>query len=392
MRQPVGGNSDSMKRLNRSTVLHAIHRYKPISKAELVPITKLTFATVSNIVQELMESEWIVEAGYGQSSGGRKPILYQLADERYHVISVDIAVASTTAALINVSGEVVYAESEHHVRKEDGTFQVDLGTIYELVDSVFEKTLPNKQEVIGIGIASPGPLHAEKGVLLSPPNLTGLDGVEIRDLLKTRYGVEARLEKDADAAALGEYWFANRKPNMLYVFADRGTGGGILFNGSIYRGFLNGAGELGHATVDIHGPICRCGNIGCLELYASGIALERNRPSMLMDAIMQEARNGNEVLQKELETVTSYLATGITNAVNMLNPAEVILGGALINGYPPMAESVKNIISERCFTRENGVPDISVSVFQDHAPLIGAAAVILQHVFEHPEQFIRQPK
>ncbi|UFT99387.1 ROK family protein [Radiobacillus kanasensis] len=392
MRQKIGANADSMKQLNRSTVLHAIQRHKPISKAEIVPITNLTFATVSNIIQELMEAEWIVEAGYGRSSGGRKPILYELSAKKYYAISVDIAVASTTVALVNLYGEVIHKVSTEHEKNENGTCKVELPTIYGLIDLVLEYAEQRKAEVIGIGVSSPGPLNAEKGMILSPPNLTGLDGVAIRDLLQEKYGLMTRLEKDADAAALGEYWFADRKPNMLYVFADRGTGGGILFNGTIYRGFLNGAGELGHATVDIHGPVCRCGNVGCLEMVASGLALERKYNPKSMADLLQASRNGDKEIQEEMDDISSYLATGITNAVNLLNPAEVILGGALVDGYPPMASKIREIVTERCFTRENGVPDISESVFGINGPLIGGTAVIIQQVFEHPEQIMNREK
>src|SRR5437588_2952514 len=128
-----------------------------------------------------------------------------------------------------------------------------------------------------MGIAVPGPLDYRTGVIFTPPNLAGWDGVPLRDLFTEQFHIPVFVENDAHTAGLGEYMFGAGRGNryMVYLTISTGIGGGIIIDGKILEGANGTAGELGHMTIDWKGERCNCGNIGCLEYLASGTAIAR---------------------------------------------------------------------------------------------------------------------
>ncbi|NGP45953.1 ROK family transcriptional regulator [Bacillaceae bacterium SIJ1] len=277
-------NADHMKQMNRSVVLSLIRNEGPISKADIAEKTKLTFATISNIIQKLFQSNLISEQGHGESKGGRKPVLYGLNANAYYAVGVEVGVSQVSAVLTNLQATVVAEEKVPTDASLESTSIV--GQMFAVIDTVIETAGVTKESILGIGISAPGPLDIESGVILQPPNLTGWRHVPLRDMVSERYRLPVHLEKDANAAALGEMWFgaAKGKENVIFILADEGIGGSVIYQGRFYRGFNNGGGDLGHGTIDIDGPLCNCGNYGCLEALSSGLAVVRR--------VKEEVRRG----------------------------------------------------------------------------------------------------
>lgn len=400
-------NTDQIRQYNRALVLHFIYKHGPISKAEIAEKTDLTFATISNITSELEEMKAINTAGYGKSNGGRKPLLYEFHWDQYYTIALDIGVTKVQAAIVDFKGKI----HDHFDMKMSafapGTTLID--KTYTVIDQLLENTTLEISKLVGIGVSAPGPIDQD-GVILTPPNLEGVENVNIKDSLEKRYKLITVLEKDANAAALAEQWFGNVRPeeNILYLFADQGIGGGMIVNARIYRGFRNGAGEIGHMSIDTDGPRCNCGNFGCLESFASGISVIKrikkelrrgatsslsdlylqNEESLTLDTIVEHGKNGDSLVEKVFEETGRYLGLGIKNAMNFFAPTMVIFGGQMIELRPELIKMSEDIAKKRAFSAfANDVTFVQTS-FAEQSCLIGAAAIIQQRLFDEPESHL----
>lgn len=408
MRMAEPGNTDRNKQLNRSLVLNIIHKNGPITKAEISKELELTFATIGNITSELIETGAIKVTGYGQSNGGRKPALYEINWENNYVIALDVGVTKISAAIVNLKAEIhARCDVEMENSQYDLTF---IERVFKAVDQLLSRTELSHLKIIGIGVSAPGPIDEESGKLLSLPNLQEGRNVTIKQQLEQRYGLMTVLEKDANAAALAEQWFSNMqmKENILYIFADQGIGGGLIIDTRIYRGFHNGAGEIGHMSIDVDGPRCNCGNFGCLEAMASGISvikqvkkeIRRGASSSLaeiylqdekqltLDLIIQHGKNGDPLVKNVLDQTGRYLGIGVANAINFFAPSQVIFGGQMIDLYPEIVKIAERTAKPRFFSDAASRINFTNSSFGFDASLIGAAAIIQQKLFDKPENTI----
>ena len=205
----------------------------------------------------------------------------------------------------------------------------------------------------GLGVASPGALDLVNGIVHEAPQLPGWDGVPLPRVLSERLGIPVLLENDANAAALGENRFGAGRGTrqMIYFTVSTGVGGGIIIDGRIYHGATGSAGELGHIIVEPNGARCLCGELGCLEAYASGTGIawraaalvdageapglervRRDKGELDGDEIADAARQGDEVALRLFEEAGFYLGIALTNCVNIFNPEMIVLGGGVTSG------------------------------------------------------------
>lgn len=222
-----------------------------------------------------------------------------------------------------------------------------------------------------IGISCGGPLDRQRGVVLGPPNLPGWTSVPIVERLSSALGAPAALDNDANLAALGEQRFGAGRgyDDLLYLTISTGIGGGILQGGKLVHGLGGAAGELGHQTLDPRGPLCGCGNRGCLEALASGSAIARsareaarsrasqatelmaraNRdPQQLSARIVAEAAAAGDALALELwDRAMGWLGIGIANAITILAPQAVVLGGGMTSAGALLFEPIQAVVRER---------------------------------------------
>ncbi|WHX26259.1 ROK family protein [Virgibacillus halodenitrificans] len=397
-------NTEQVKQHNRSLVLKMIYKNGPISKADISKNTNLTFATIGNITAELLKIKALKVAGYGESNGGRKPVLYEFNWENYYVIALDIGVTKVSAGLVNFKG-VIY--ERYSISMTDFNYQTTfIEKVYKVIDQLLSETKIEISKIAGIGVSAPGPIDEDGSQILSPPNLQGVENVNLKDQLQQRYNLIIILEKDANAAALAEQWFGevNKNENILYIFADQGIGGGMIVDSRTYRGFKNGAGEIGHISIDPDGPRCNCGNFGCLEAVASGLSIItrikkeirrggrssltdlylNDEDALTLETIMEHGENGDELVLKVLEETGRYLGIGVTNAINFFAPKMVIFGGQLVELYPEIVQISENIAKSRAFSSSAKDIKFVKSSFGECSGLMGAASIIQQLLFDSP--------
>lgn len=300
-----------------------------------------------------------------------------------------MALADRQGALLNRVSYATQAERGREV------------LLRRIVDAVRHMAAPlGLDEVMGVGVAAPGPIDPFTGVIYNPPNLPGWEEVPLKSILEAELGTPVFVGNDANLAALGEHEFgAGRGLNhMVYLTVSTGIGGGIIVDGRLLLGARGLAGEAGHMTIDPDGPPCGCGNVGCLEVLASGTAIGRiarerlargEHSTMLehaggrLEAVTAEtveaaALAGDAVAKAVMKTAASYLGIGVSNLVNLFNPEAVVLGGGVARAGELLFEPVRREVEHRVMPKLREGLRIVPASLGDDVGLLGAVALVLE--------------
>lgn len=280
-----------------------------------------------------------------------------------YVIGIDLGGTKISGALSDVDGNVLsqYTISTNAFEGEE----IVLNRVISVIEKVMEDGGKNSEDIKAIGIGSPGPLDAEKGIIITTPNLP-FKNFKLVEPIKNRFGIPAYLDNDANVGAIGEFVFGAGQgtKNMIFITVSTGIGGGAILNGQIYRGNTSNALEMGHMTVEKNGPQCNCGNYGCVEALASGTAIGRiareailngedtilkNYENVTSYEVFQAAKQGDEVASKILDTSLNYLGICVANMITIFDPEMVIIGGGVSKGGDIVFDKVREIVNTRCF-------------------------------------------
>lgn len=377
----------TLRKINERRIMNAIRVHKMLSRSDVQRELSLALPTVSRIVDALIERKWVVERGVVETSMGRPPIMVQINPEGAYAIGVDLGRTVSRIACVNLIGQVTY---EEHFP----TFQVD--TADALLDRLEKLVLSEcrGKNVVGVGIAAPGSHNPH-------PSISRGDVDErhdhhwhhepLREMIETRLHLPAWVENDANAAVLGEMWFGvgQSVKHLLFVLADVGIGAGIAVNGSIYHGENNGAGEFAHTVVDMRNhDLCECGRRGCLGNVAARTSiLDRVKKKTGITTasfaeVVQLAKESVHPYQEIVYEAVDYLAVGIANMVQVLDPTMIVLGGAtFLEDEFVFNETVRRM---EPFMNSKGVSIVRTK-HQFNSVAIGAATLALQQVFDHTQ-------
>jgi glucokinase-like ROK family protein len=301
-----------------------------------------------------------------------------------YIVGVDIGGTNIRAALVDLDGKVV-------TKAKASTGKDPLQVLFKLLESVYAA---NAREVAGIGIAVAGLIDRVNGVIIRSPNIPKLDGVNLKSEIGKRYKTNVVVENDANAAAYGEKSSGAGKDIKNFVMFTLGTGigAGIVFHNKL----LPVAAEIGHMSINTGGKQCPCGNVGCLELYASATAiigntvaeLEKGSSSILKDFnngnfykvkakdIYNAALEGDPLARNVLREAGKGLGIGIASVINILSPDAIILTGGLIGAWNIYIDSAIKEASKRALKELYGNVLIIASTLGDDAGLIGAAHLV----------------
>ena len=245
----------------------------------------------------------------------------------------------------------------------------------------------------GVSVVVPGSVHVETGAVFNAPNIPSLQGYELVPALKRAIGRPVLLENDANAAAVGEMWrgVARGYQTILCLTLGTGVGGGIILDGKLWRGADGTAGEIGHTTVEpFAGVKCKCGNTGCLEVYASATAIVRmtrealgRYPSSLLhstatddltsEKVFSAASEGDELALQVFQRMGIYLGIAMANLINIFNPEMIVIGGGVSAGWEMFAQHARAEVTKRAFPVPAQRCQIVRAACGDDAGLIGAA-------------------
>jgi glucokinase len=251
-----------------------------------------------------------------------------------------------------------------------------------------------------VGISAPGPVDIGRGVVTTPPNLPGWRDVPLARLVGEKLDLLAWVENDANAAAIAEHRIGAGKGvnHMILVTVGTGIGGGLILDGRLYHGASGAAGEVGHMVLDPRGPICGCGRHGCLEVLASGRALEaaaesiaRDDPGGVVARIAREegvspdarildlaANKGDRLADEAVRRAGRYLGAGLTNLVNIFNPQLIVIGGSLRKAGDRYVGEARRVVEREAFPQHRADVRIVEAALGDEAPAVGAGLIALQ--------------
>lgn len=394
-------NNEKMKIINSKVVLNYIREKGSVSRKTIADEVGLTSSTVTNIIHELIEGGYVIETGKGDSDGGRKPVFLQLNSNAGYAIGIELNVLNITCILTNFKAEIV-KKLETDTRISEGQEKV-IARIVALIKKCLKEAGVEKERVGGIGLVTAGPYDRLEGLMVNPPNFPGWFSVPIRDMIQKKLNIPTYLEKDTNGAAIAEYWLGDVKGiKNLFVLNiyDIGIGGGVIINEQLFRGFKDGAANIGHMSIDIDGLVCKCGNKGCLETISSGSAMlekikseiRRGRESILkqqvddiekidIDMMISALYSGDPLTMEVIEEGAKCVGVAIVNIVNLYSPEIIVMGGKFINKCPMYKDLiVKNVQAKNSPPQIKDVR-ICLTAFGDEQGALGGAVMALQEFF-----------
>ncbi|MGG5255059.1 ROK family glucokinase [Neobacillus sp. SM06] len=316
------------------------------------------------------------------------------------LVGVDLGGTTTKLAFINTYGEIIE-------KWEIPTDNSELGkyitvNIAKSIDQKLEELGQIKQNLLGVGMGAPGPVHYETGVILNAVNLGWEDNFPLKDLLEAETSLPAAIDNDANCAALGEMWkgAGNGAKDLVCITLGTGVGGGVIAGGNIVQGVNGAGGEIGHITaIPKGGAPCNCGKTGCLETIASATGIVRlakeelaktNASGELKDRLDQNgsltakdvydcARNGDMVAAKVVDEVSFHLGLTLANIANTLNPAKIVLGGGVSKAGDRLLEPVKRYFDQFAFRPVRKSTELALATLGNDAGVIGAAWLVKKH-------------
>ena len=267
--------------------------------------------------------------------------------------------------------------------------------IEDVIDQTRSETGADRSDFLGVGIGSPGPLDRMRGIVIVSPNL-GWRDFPLRDEVSSRVNLPAALDNDANCATLGEWWCGAAKGgrNVIGMTIGTGIGGGLILDGKLYHGSSDGAGEIGHTTIDPTGRRCKCGNYGCLEAYASGPAIaERAREELEVDGdsillgmvegdvsritaqtVFEASKRGDPVATEVVRDTAHFLGVGLSNLINISNPDMVVIAGGVTQAGDLLFDPLGAEIKRRAFKSSVDACTVVPGALPLSAGVVGAVA------------------
>ncbi len=289
-----------------------------------------------------------------------------------YLVGVDLGGTNIVAGALAEHGSDVIALRSEPTRADQGADAV-IDRIVRMIDTVITETIGHtgakREDMIGVGVGAPGPLDRERGIVVTTPNL-GWTNFPLRDVIAERTGLPVRIDNDANCATLGEWWLGAAKgaDNVIGMTIGTGIGGGMILGGRLYHGSSDVAGEIGHATIDITGRRCKCGNYGCLEAYASGPSIaDRAREALSGDdclmvkmaggdasritaaTVYEAAKRGDDVALDVVRETSRFLGAGVANLLNIFNPDVVVICGGVTQAGETLFAPLRREVRKRAF-------------------------------------------
>lgn len=396
-----GFNHQSIKSDNRALVLKIIATEGPLSRVDLSHRTNLTKMAITNIVGDLIEQGLVQEIEKGQddsaSSVGRKAVKLDVVSEQNTAIGVYVARDSIQVTLCDIKGNMYWEDTSYLCLEESNDSFLE--RVRSMVSLLLQQEVIKDKTVRGIGVACIGPIDRQKGIILNPPNFHNLRAINIKDFLESNFHYPVYMDNDMNAAALAEKLFGQGRgfSDFVYVGITNGIGAGVVINDRLMAGTSGFGGEMGHMSIDLNGPLCPCGNNGCLELYASIPAmirqakealalgapslLAKNPDSIHWSNIIEAAKSGDPLGIRLVDRLCVYISAGLVSMLNLFDPMKIIIGhdGALAGKL--LTDRLEPILKQRALSSPYKETPVEIARFQDKSPSIGAASLVFCQLF-----------
>jgi glucokinase-like ROK family protein len=379
-----------------------------ISRADIADEMGVTRAAVTIIINDLIGNGIILNTESRSTSSGRPPVVLEINPDQGLVAAIDMGALHLSVALADFSARIL-EETEISFNIANGPKKC-LQVADEILRELLQKRGLSTSNLAAVGVGVPGPVVTEKGMVMAPPIMPGWDRYPIRNTLETQWGTKVTLNNDAELGALGEwaYGAGRGEKNLAFIKVGSGIGAGLIINRQLYGGTTGSAGEIGHLTVDENGPVCACGNHGCLEAFAGGHAIasqakklvasgkrtllsEKSLDSLTARDVAEAARRGDLAAQEIIKRSGTFIGIAIAGLINLINPSTVIIGGGVAQVGDLMTGPIRQAVRERSLrASEHGVR-ITTAMLGRRSSLMGALVqainVAIHSTIEHKTQF-----
>jgi predicted NBD/HSP70 family sugar kinase len=375
---PSPGSAGGLRAANLGLILGLLRTHGPMTQADLARASGLSPATISSIARELRDDGWLEEA-----EGGGRGAALMLDRSAGVAVGIDFDHRRLRVAVADLA-HTILAEAAEPLDTDHAAAE-GIALAGRLVRGLLsELGVVEPHRVTGVGMGLPGPLLGPRGAIGDSAILPGWIGTEPEALMRAELGLEVRVENDANLGALAEsVWGAGRgSTDVLYLKVGAGVGGGLLLGGRLYRGATGTAGEIGHLTIDERGPVCRCGNRGCLEAFAGADAIlaplrRRHGEALGLHDVIERAQDGDHGCRLVIGDAGRAVGIAVAGACNLLGPELVVVGGELAQAGELLLEPLRAAVRRATI---DAVRDVRVigGVLGERAEVLGAVALVLR--------------
>ncbi|KLN62883.1 DNA-binding transcriptional regulator NagC [Vibrio sp. VPAP30] len=382
------GNVDLVKQLNSAAVYRLIDQQGPISRIQVADVSQLAPASVTKITRQLLERGLIKEVAQQASTGGRRAISLTTEVEPFHSVAIRLGRDYLQFSLYDLGGK----ELASNYNEFFYTTQEELveGLISQL-KSFIQINQSHINQLIAIGVALPGLVNPETGVVEYMPNIS-IDNLALSELIHNTFHVQCFVGNDVRGMALAEHYFGASRDcqDSILVSVHRGTGAGIIVNGQVFLGHNRNVGEIGHIQIDPLGEQCQCGNFGCLETVAANPAIVERVNKLINQGyesslteletinitdICEHANLGDELAKQSLVRVGNQLGKAIAITINLFNPQKIVIAGDITQCEEVLFPAIRrNVENQSLTTFHTDLPIVASQI--DKQPTLGAFAMI----------------
>ena len=395
-------DNNLISKMNRRLILDLIRTKGPINRAEVARVTGLSIPTVMKITDELRRINLIRVIEKQKSIGGKRPELYEFIRNSFYSIGLDIGRNKILVVIIDMSGKIMHKKEIK--TGETIPAQGLIERIIALLKEIIADSHLEDDKILGIGIGMPGLLDTEAGIVLFSPDFNW-EHINLIEKIEENFSYKTVIENSNRTLALGEHWFGagTESSNLICVNLGYGIGAGILENGEIIQGSSGSSGEFGHIILDKDGPVCSCGNHGCLEAISSGYAIANQARSLIenkCETVLTSLSHGDPskidaklvFSAASLEDPASldivnnairYIGIGIATLINLFDPEQIILAGGLTKSKEIYEESLEALIQTYQMKFAGRKVKIKYGKLGDNGSAIGAATLLIKSLIDN---------
>jgi glucokinase-like ROK family protein len=394
------GKPELLKEINRSLVFDILQSARSISRPELADKTGLSRATISILSEELLKTGLVRDAGLGLSSGGRRPAILEFDPDAACALGACIQADTWRIVLTDLDARVLKSDT---MPIPDRSPEAVIATLEECVSRI-ACDIDNAKLLPAIGLGTPGLVDMRSGTVKTAADFNWID-IPFREMALQALGFKtAYVANRSRVGALAEFWHGVGQGlnDLIYISIGTGVAAGIVHDGRLYEGTNSSAGELGHITILPDGPVCPCGNHGCLQQLVSADAIANRARKMLRSEsrsvlhsvaeghpehitvwdVFHAAEMGDEPALALMRETASFLAIAIANLINLFNPELIVLGGPVGRSSQLLKEMIEERVGLRAMMYPLSVARIVRSSLGAEAGSIGASVLVLQHANE----------
>ena len=391
--------------ISEKILVDLVRKYGEISISDLMAFTEYSRTKITGYIESLLNKNILVANNVTEYTGGRRSRMYSMNGDFGIVAGIDVGATSIDLGIADFSGRLLVRYAEPATVK-DGPIRI-LGRVCSLLESLLLDNNLDPAQLHGIGIGVPGPVDFSMGILVSPPIMPGWDRYPIIETIHQWFpSSNVVVDNDVNVMALGEIYQGSGKGigNLIFVKIGTGIGAGIVCEGKIYRGASGCAGDIGHICVDKNGPICHCGNKGCLEAMAAGPAIaeralhaaqtgkssiimnlyEKNGHILQAEDVGNASREGDALAIEVIRESGQYIGDVLAGLVNFYNPEMIVIGGGVSNLGNLLLSTIRQTVLHRSLPLATRDLHIVFSNIGQATGVIGAINLAMDNILTLP--------